>query len=209
MASTDARRKRERDARREAIVDAAEAAFDKSGWDATMDEVALLADLSKGTLYLYFDDKEELLIACSVRILASVNSQFDAIGELPLNGAEMVATMAEAFVDHAISQPKRFRNAMLWLFSRRSAGRSGEWAMIVDSLLANFERALVRGCADGSLRGDLEPVSTSMEIWSALLGAVLLQTADLGCLVEARREVATNLALCVSKLLLTAVSARS
>ena len=46
------------------IIQSAIECFSKNGFDRTrMDEISLLADLSKGTLYNYFDNKEDLFNA--------------------------------------------------------------------------------------------------------------------------------------------------
>jgi TetR/AcrR family transcriptional regulator, repressor for uid operon len=51
---------------REKIVGAAIIAFSVHGYDRTrMDDIAETAKLSKGTLYLYFKNKEELFYAIS------------------------------------------------------------------------------------------------------------------------------------------------
>jgi len=55
------RREREKEVRRDAILDAAENIFFSKGVDSSsMDEIASRAELSKGTLYLYFKNKDEL-----------------------------------------------------------------------------------------------------------------------------------------------------
>jgi TetR/AcrR family transcriptional regulator, transcriptional repressor for nem operon len=66
-----AKRKRERrppEVRREQILDAAARVFaDKGPYAATMDEVAAAAGVAKGTVYLYFDSKERLLLGLGNR----------------------------------------------------------------------------------------------------------------------------------------------
>lgn len=58
------RREREKEARRTAILDAAREVFFRKGLlAATMDEIAQRAELSKGTLYLYFRTKEEIYVS--------------------------------------------------------------------------------------------------------------------------------------------------
>ena len=55
------RREREKEQRRQAILDAAEHLFFKKGVeDTTMDDVAEAAEFSKGTLYLYFKNREDI-----------------------------------------------------------------------------------------------------------------------------------------------------
>jgi len=55
MSYLTARRQEEKDRRRAEIVDAAEALYAETGWDAiTMDQVARRARLSRALLYVYF-----------------------------------------------------------------------------------------------------------------------------------------------------------
>jgi AcrR family transcriptional regulator len=55
------RRERERIARRQEIIDAARLVFARKGFtEATLDDVAELAEFGKGTLYNYFENKEAL-----------------------------------------------------------------------------------------------------------------------------------------------------
>ena len=55
------RKEREKEQRRKDIIDSAEKVFFEKGLNnSTMDEVAKQAELSKGTLYLYFKSKEEI-----------------------------------------------------------------------------------------------------------------------------------------------------
>jgi AcrR family transcriptional regulator len=61
---TAERKKREKEQRRQEILKAAKEVFFSKGLEAaTMDEIARRAQLSKGTLYLYFKSKEELYVS--------------------------------------------------------------------------------------------------------------------------------------------------
>ena len=60
--TTKARREREKEERRQSILRAAHEVFFESGFHrATVDDVAEQAEVSKGTVYLYFESKETLL----------------------------------------------------------------------------------------------------------------------------------------------------
>jgi AcrR family transcriptional regulator len=63
--SSLSRRERERQMRRQAMLDAAQAVFAEKGYaDATLDEIAERAEFGKGTLYNYFEGgKEDILFA--------------------------------------------------------------------------------------------------------------------------------------------------
>ena len=62
------RKEREKVRKREVILKAAEKIFFKNGYEkTTMDEIAEKAEYSKGTLYLYFKNKEALYAAIMLR----------------------------------------------------------------------------------------------------------------------------------------------
>jgi TetR/AcrR family transcriptional regulator, transcriptional repressor for nem operon len=73
---TGPKRRRERrppEVRREQILDAAALVFTEKGLSATtMDDVAVEAGVAKGTIYLYFDSKEQLLLSLGERYTEEV-----------------------------------------------------------------------------------------------------------------------------------------
>lgn len=65
---------------KEKIVNAALMTFSKYGYDRTrMDDVAEAAKVSKGRLYLYFKNKEELFYAISERNIAELKHQLSTL----------------------------------------------------------------------------------------------------------------------------------
>ena len=65
---------------REKIVDAALVTFSKHGYDRTrMDDIAETANLSKGTIYLYFKSKEELFYAISENNIKALKEQLSVL----------------------------------------------------------------------------------------------------------------------------------
>jgi len=65
---------------KEKIVNAALMTFSKYGYDRTrMDDVAEAAKVSKGRLYLYFKNKEELFYAISERNIAELKQQLSSL----------------------------------------------------------------------------------------------------------------------------------
>jgi AcrR family transcriptional regulator len=61
------RRKREREVRRESAMDAAMSIYEEVGYHAiTMEKIAERSELSRAALYLYFKNKEEILVSAIV-----------------------------------------------------------------------------------------------------------------------------------------------
>ena len=71
------RRLEEKERRRAEIVDAAEAAGREVGLDAlTMDDVARRARLSRALLYVYFQDRSDLMFGLAERAMTMLHGRF-------------------------------------------------------------------------------------------------------------------------------------
>jgi AcrR family transcriptional regulator len=82
---------------KEKIVDAALVTFSKNGYDRTrMDDIAEAANVSKGTLYLYFKNKEELFFAISERNIRELKEQLSTL----LTKSEDIISTAENFYEN-------------------------------------------------------------------------------------------------------------
>ena len=74
------RKRRERKRRRRQIMVAAKKVFSIKGFTkTTMEDIARKAELSPGTLYLYFKNKEELYASLSVEILDHLHSKLKRV----------------------------------------------------------------------------------------------------------------------------------
>jgi len=83
-AKPDRLRRVEPAARREAILDAALSVFAESGYEAArLDAVAERAGVAKGTLYLYFDDKEALFEEVIRSAASPVVERLSALAAVP------------------------------------------------------------------------------------------------------------------------------
>jgi len=82
---------------KEKIVNAALMTFSKYGYDRTrMDDVAEEAKVSKGRLYLYFKNKEELFYAISERNIAELKQQLSTL----FTGKENLKSSSENFYEN-------------------------------------------------------------------------------------------------------------
>ena len=101
------RRERERQTRRQEIIDAARVVFARKGFnEATLDDVAELAEFGKGTLYNYFANKEALFAS----VLQDSFDQLMTIARETLGKAAPFAERIEAFVrgelSYLLTQPE-------------------------------------------------------------------------------------------------------
>lgn len=186
--SVNQRREREREARRNAILDAAHAAFFADGFEAaTMDDVALRAQLGKGTLYNYFGTKNELLLGVVVRDQLRMIERFEHAARQATNGLQLVRQLMHEFIRYMGHPPERLKMAMTrWASGRafpsdcRSTEQLGK---NMQSIMGTFTSAIVRGQQDGSIRVDCDPSATTINVWAAILG-IMVQRLQLNCVPE-------------------------
>ncbi|MDH5720878.1 MAG: TetR/AcrR family transcriptional regulator [Spirochaetia bacterium] len=104
------RKEREKAQKKDAIIDAAEKVFFAKGYEnATMDEIAEEAEYSKGTIYLYFKNKEELYIAISGR---SADIFYDLLKEeidKGKNGKEKLDGIKKAYLRVFLEHPNQMQ----------------------------------------------------------------------------------------------------
>ncbi len=92
------RREREKEQRRNMILDAAEKLFFSRGVEnVTMDDVAEEAELSKGTLYLYFKNRDDIFHGIHLRGLEILKSKFEDAIKLGENGICKVREIGNAY----------------------------------------------------------------------------------------------------------------
>jgi AcrR family transcriptional regulator len=174
-----ARRKRERLARREAILDAAQGLIATDGYHGLrMDAVAEAAELSKGTLYLYFENKDALCAAVATRLLDTLIPFIESALQDTSTGLDAVRQLLQSYCDFTQDNPQHFRFALAWLSAGERMDDSTEAFKIyrgrVGHLLSLVIAALRRGQADGSIRDDIDPLPQAMQLWTSFLGVILV-----------------------------------
>lgn len=95
------RRERERERRRQQIMVAAKRVFSNKGFGkTTMEDIAKDAELSPGTIYLYFKNKDELYASLSLRILQYLLIRMEHVtAEKGLNLEKRLESLKQAMLD--------------------------------------------------------------------------------------------------------------
>lgn len=174
-----ARRERERTARREAILDAAQELIATEGYyGLRMDAVADAVELSKGTLYLYFENKDALCAAVATRLIDTFLPFLESALNDAESGLDAIRALLYAYYDFTQDNPHHFRFAFAWLSAGERMDDSTETFQIyrgrVGQMLSLVAESLQRGVADGSIRPDIDPIHQGLQIWTSFLGVVLV-----------------------------------
>ena len=95
------RKEREKERRRQQIIIAAKRIFSAKGFNkATMEDIAEEAEISPGTIYIYFKNKDELYASLSIRILQHLNIRLEHVkNQNDVNVEQRIATLKDALYD--------------------------------------------------------------------------------------------------------------
>lgn len=175
------------------ILDAAMTCFLARGFHVTkMDDVAREAKLAKGTLYLYFKSKDEMMLALLRRHFDRIRAQIRAM-ETPQTLDAFLAGLAGSIPDGQRNATGMFFDVLGPGFQdRRAASVIGEFFDWLGETYANHLRALA---ACGELRSDICPESAAAAVVSMLDGLVihLALFHPEGAAFSARRDAALEL----------------
>ena len=160
------RRKREKLKRREEILDAAETIFFSKGIsESTMDQVAEEAELSKGTLYLYFKNKEDLYFGITERALNLLTEEFSKSIDPNSTGLEQVKQIGQAYYKYSFEHNNYFNTILKFDSSGLEIMKSENMLAACHDLGQKVNqlviKALQKGIEDGSIRKDIDPVKTA------------------------------------------------
>ncbi len=176
------RREREREERRKTIMKAARKLFYSKGLDnTTMDEIAEEAELSKGTLYLYFQSKEILALSIIKETSDILNGILKAAAATEKPGIERIADITEALTDFFKSNRDEFRFLKYMDTLTASLGTGNdilkEWKSGIEDLIRVVLDIVVDGMQDGSIREDIEPDKAAF-IYSNMVISLLVRLAS-------------------------------
>jgi AcrR family transcriptional regulator len=165
------RKEREKERRKEEILDAAHRVFVEKGLTtATVDDIAAAAELSKGTLYLYFNSKEDIYIALMMRGLQMLHANFNNIIVGETSVVRILHRMEGAYIDFFNNDRQFFRmldsayrptvhkEISTEMRNTYSSESQKNWAQIIE--LFN------RGVREKKIRDDINPVDMAIIIWS-------------------------------------------
>jgi AcrR family transcriptional regulator len=166
------RKEREKEHRREEILNAAQKVFFTKGLQAaTMDEVAEVAELSKGTLYLYYKSKEDLYLAVMMRGMGILYTMFEPIALSQEPTVVKLMKMTEAYYEFFQKHRNYFR--MFYFLQYPHFHKQVSDEMLQSCTGENQRvwnlalRVIQQGVEDGDLRSDISPMEMGVIIWSS------------------------------------------
>src|SRR5262245_15561680 len=166
------RRERRKDARPSELIAAALELFVDKGFAATrLEDVAARASVSKGTLYLYFDSKEELFKAViQGSVIPAVAQGEQLVDEFQGNASELVREIARAWW-------RLFAGTKLGGIPKLMISEAGNFPELArdyhDNVIVRGKGVFARAIRRGIDSGEFRPVDVDYAV-QVLLGPLLL-----------------------------------
>jgi len=171
------RKKREKEQRKNEILNAAETLFFFHEYDdVPMDEIATIAELNKATIYLYFKNKEALFSAIVLRGIRILNKMYRECMETQVPGVTTIALLEETYYRFTRQHPDYQRLIKYYGVERFNKENPG-FAEIQEefSMSRDFwQDAVCEGIDDGTIRNDIDPVLLTIYLMITLMSAVTL-----------------------------------
>ena len=181
--SVATRKEKEKLERRKAILVAARDLFyDKGYQNTTVVEIAEAADLSKGTVYLYFASKDELYVTVVLESFQIVEERLRGIMGSDLDIREKGKGLYLTFAEHCMKHREYFRMTQYFLTENARENLSSELIEEVSvhtGRLLEYVASLVsEGKSTGFIREDIDPYMFGVIAWRSATG--LLDLAVVG-----------------------------
>jgi AcrR family transcriptional regulator len=187
--------------RRQAILDAALTVFADRGYEAArLDDVAARAGVAKGTLYLYFEDKEALFEAL---VRGAVSPMLDKVGEFSaaagMKTADILQFFFAVFRQEVLGTNRKLLLRLIISEGPRFPALAEFYYREIVSRGLHLVRTVARkGVGDGELASDaiarfpqllIAPLLMAV-VWDALFSR--LDPLDVEGLLAAHRELLTG-----------------
>jgi len=164
------RKQKEKLQRYNAILDAAEKIMRKNGLqNLNIDLIAKETELAKGTLYLYFKNKEEIIGALSVKSRVLLLNQFKKVTQKLQNPIEKLKAITQASFNFYKENPFYFEVITVYE-ADKSLIETPEIQQSINNLIVFVNNITVAAKEQGLLNKKLDAVKYTFCLWGMIIG---------------------------------------
>jgi AcrR family transcriptional regulator len=178
--SSQERREKERENRKSAILKAARKLFFDRGFKSvTVDNIAAKAEVSKGSVYLYFKSKEEIytqiLINDNIAAFEDLKSKFSA---KDASAAELLLTFASNYINYFLDDNELFRILMTFMLHADhmilTDEQNSQLLQTTNDNISFISGILQKGVDSGEFSPAISIRQAQNAIWGLLNGVISL-----------------------------------
>lgn len=177
--SPQEKRKKEKESKRNNILKAARKLFFDKGFKAvTVDSIAAKAGVSKGSIYLYFDSKEEIYAQVLIADNIEHNKDMLYFSTKEAPAAELLLEYAERYVNNFLNDKELFRILMTFMLQTEQMNltpqQNAELIRTTNENIKFVSSILQRGIDAGEFFPTIDIRQTQNAIWGMLNGIISL-----------------------------------
>lgn len=173
------RRRREKEQRRSAILNAARKLFFEKGFkEVTVSDIAKKAELSKGSIYLYFNSKEEIYTQILFSDIEKFHKKSAHLFQNGNSATELILELACIYIDFFLNDRELFRMMMNFMLHNEDmnldASVNERIIEATNNTVKVIETFLQRGIEQGEFPADINVRQSRNAIWGFLNGIISL-----------------------------------
>lgn len=158
------RKEREREMRRNEIVDAAEKLFFSRGYEnVTMDDIAKELEMARATLYLSFKNKEDIYAAIAIRASKIVSGMFRGLNQKGMTGLEKIRSVGSLYYEFYEKYTGYYiAYYHTGMFDPAGSPDLEELKMTRINSFRTVVETVKEGIRDGTIRDDIDPEAATL-----------------------------------------------
>ncbi len=177
--SPQEKRKKEKENKRNNILKAARKLFFDNGFKAvTVDNIAAKAAVSKGSIYLYFDSKEEIYAQVLVADNIERHKELLEFNTKEAPAEELLFQYAQHYVDDFFNNKELFRILMTFMLQTEQMNltpqQNAELIRTTNENIKFISGILQKGIDSGDFLATIDIRQTQNAIWGLLNGVISL-----------------------------------
>ncbi len=177
--SSEERRKKEKENRKNSILKAARKLFFERGFKSvTVDLIAAKAEVSKGSIYLYFDSKEEIYTQILISANIERHKEIENFARQEGTASELLLKYAKVYVDFFLENNELFRILMTFMLHSENMNLTEEQnTQLIHTTNENIRtisEILQKGVDAGEFSDRIDIRQGQNAIWGLLNGIISL-----------------------------------
>lgn len=175
------RKEREKQKRKEEIVQAAEEVFISKGFDkATMDDIADQAELSKGTLYLYFKSKEDLHMEVAHKAVSMLTEEAAGIEDGDGSALEKLVKLGRTTIEFSRKYPDQMKSIIFLegFEMQQLSFNADDFREVIykESPVGMVVRIVEQGVREKLIRSDIPAIVIAHTLWMQMISVMRFVT---------------------------------
>lgn len=173
------RRGKEKDSRKKLILKSARTLFFKKSFNrVTVDEIAKYSELGKGSIYLYFNSKEEIYAQILLNDIDTFKQQVSVLFDKETTASDLLTEFSCIYVDFFLNDSELFRILMTYMLQPAKMNLNENLnSQILTANAGSIDaigRILELGVASKEFPADIDIKQNQNAIWGLLNGIISL-----------------------------------